>query len=184
MADDVHSRPNLPALAGFKPAALIEMLAAHWPALLLSIPLLLVLYGIILAIYRLYFSPIAGFPGPKIAAATAWYEFYYDVIKYGRYFYKIAQMHDKYGTPLDSRIDEKCAGVKVRLLTGTDATGPIVRINPWELSVRDPDFHGILYVAGSVRRSQIFPRSRAGIGIDGNGARPSVVMKLLGSSLR
>lgn len=33
--------------------------------------------------YRLYMSPIAKFPGPKIAAATWLYQFYYDVIKRG-----------------------------------------------------------------------------------------------------
>jgi hypothetical protein len=55
------------------------------------------LYGASLAIYRLYFHPLAGFPGPKIAAATRWYEFYYDVIKRGKYVYKIEEMHRKYG---------------------------------------------------------------------------------------
>jgi hypothetical protein len=32
----------------------------------------LVLYTIYGAIYRLYLSPIAGFPGPKLAALTLW----------------------------------------------------------------------------------------------------------------
>lgn len=50
-----------------------------------------------LIIYRLYFHPLAGFPGPKLAAATRWYEFYYDVIQQGKYVYKVDQMHDKYG---------------------------------------------------------------------------------------
>lgn len=47
--------------------------------------------------YRLFWSPIAKFPGSKLAALTLWYEFYYDVIKRGRYTYKIAEMHQKYG---------------------------------------------------------------------------------------
>lgn len=48
-------------------------------------------------IYRLYLSPLAKFPGPKLAAATLWYEFYYDVIQEGQYTFKIKELHDKYG---------------------------------------------------------------------------------------
>ena len=56
-----------------------------------------VLYLAGLAVYRLYFSPIAKFPGPKLAALTLWYEFYFDVIKQGQYTWEIGRMHDKYG---------------------------------------------------------------------------------------
>lgn len=55
------------------------------------------LYIFSLVTYRLVFSPIAGFPGPKIAAATTWYELYYDVIHKGKYIFEIEKMHDKYG---------------------------------------------------------------------------------------
>lgn len=48
-------------------------------------------------IYRLYFSPIARFPGPKLAALTYWYEFYYDVVKDGRYIFQIEKLHKRYG---------------------------------------------------------------------------------------
>ena len=54
-------------------------------------------HGIGLVIYRLYFSPLAGFPGPKIAAATHWYEFYYNFWLQGKYIYQIEKMHKKYG---------------------------------------------------------------------------------------
>ena len=56
-----------------------------------------VAYILALSIYRLYFSPVAKFPGPKLAALTFWYEFYYDVIKRGRYTWKIKELHEKYG---------------------------------------------------------------------------------------
>jgi hypothetical protein len=56
-----------------------------------------IVYPIYLAIARLYFLPIAGFPGPRIAAATGWYEFYYDFWKSGKYIYEIKKMHEKYG---------------------------------------------------------------------------------------
>lgn len=48
-------------------------------------------------IYRLYFSPLARFPGPKIAASTRWYEFYHDCIRKGRFTYVVQKMHRKYG---------------------------------------------------------------------------------------
>lgn len=54
-------------------------------------------YVLRLVIYRLFFSPIAKFPGSKLAAVTSWYELYYDVVKKGKYLYEIEKMHDKYG---------------------------------------------------------------------------------------
>jgi hypothetical protein len=74
-----------------------ELLIVNWAFMLLGIFAALILYGIILVIYRLVFSPLARFPGPKIAAATGWYELYHDVVKPGQYFYKINEFHDKYG---------------------------------------------------------------------------------------
>ena len=55
---------------------------------------LFTLYGIV---WRLYLSPVANFPGFKLAAVTFWYEFYYDVIKGGQYVYEIERMHKEYG---------------------------------------------------------------------------------------
>lgn len=48
-------------------------------------------------VYRLYFHPLAGFPGPKLAAITLWYETYHDVWLRGKYVFKIKEMHKKYG---------------------------------------------------------------------------------------
>ncbi len=50
-----------------------------------------------LAVYRLYFHPLAKFPGRRLAAMTMWYEFYYDVIKRGQYVFEIQKMHEEYG---------------------------------------------------------------------------------------
>lgn len=55
-------------------------------------------YLICLAVYRLYLSPLAQFPGPKLAALTKWYEFYYDVVLQGQFTFQIQNMHKKYGT--------------------------------------------------------------------------------------
>ena len=58
---------------------------------------LLPLYLLGLLVYRLYLSPLAKFPGPTLAAATLWYEYYYDVVKRGRYTWKINDLHARYG---------------------------------------------------------------------------------------
>lgn len=63
----------------------------------LSGAVLLTGYLVWLTIYRLFISPLARFPGPKIAALTGWYEFYYDVVKQGKYVFKIKELHNKYG---------------------------------------------------------------------------------------
>lgn len=65
--------------------------------LLLSLSALALIYSISLVIYRLYFSPLAGFPGPKLAAATGLYEFYFDWWLNGQYIFQLEKMHKKYG---------------------------------------------------------------------------------------
>ncbi|KAI0538368.1 trichodiene oxygenase [Xylaria digitata] len=82
-----------------------------------SVVLIIYLAGI--AFYRLTLHPLAGFPGPKLAAITRWYEGYYDIILNGQYTFKIKELHDKYG--------------------------PVIRISPYELHVNDPAFLNTLY---------------------------------------
>src|SRR5437762_12789508 len=59
---------------------------------------LTIFYVVVGAIYRLYFSSIATFPGPTFTALTLWYEFYYDVITGGKFIWQIKRMHEKYGS--------------------------------------------------------------------------------------
>ena len=61
--------------------------------LVCAIPIALCL----LIIHRLYFHPLSKFPGPKLAAISSLYEFYFNVVKGGRYIWEIQQMHQQYG---------------------------------------------------------------------------------------
>lgn len=65
-------------------------------------------YVVLLAVYRLYFSPLSNFPGPKLAALTGLYEFYYDYWLDGKYIFEIKKMHGTYGesTPRLSGTDQ------------------------------------------------------------------------------
>ncbi|KAK6612739.1 hypothetical protein H4I96_01952 [Botrytis cinerea] len=64
---------------------------------------------------RLYFHPLSKIPGPRLAAATSWYEFYYNVIRDGSYIKNFEQMHRDYNSS-------------------------VIRIAPDMVHVNDPDF--------------------------------------------
>ncbi|KAI3321134.1 cytochrome P450 [Xylariaceae sp. AK1471] len=99
-------------------------------------------YVVGLVIYRLYFHPLAGFPGPKLAAATGWYEFYFQYWLNGQYIFETEKMVKKYG--------------------------PIIRVNPEELFIHDPEFYNELYVTESTRRTNHYDNFVQGIGFDGS----------------
>ena len=108
-----------------------------------SAAILTTLYTLYGLIYRLYFSPLAKFPGPKLAAATRWYEFYYDVVLRNRFSWQIQKMHDQYGNhvlfPSFPGLLQTTMFITVWLAHHPTA-GPIIRISPEELHVRDPDW--------------------------------------------
>ncbi|KEQ96327.1 hypothetical protein AUEXF2481DRAFT_3847 [Aureobasidium subglaciale EXF-2481] len=85
-------------------------------------------YIAVRALYNLFFHPLAGFPGPKLTASSKLYEFYYDVLRGGQFFYEIQRMHELYG--------------------------PIVRINPDELHINDATYYGTLYAGGGQIRDK------------------------------
>jgi len=68
-----------------------------WVDLALAFLLFSSLYICYLVLDRLWFSPIAHFPGPFLARITFWYEFYYNWIKVGSYYLEVNEMHKKYG---------------------------------------------------------------------------------------
>lgn len=123
-------------------------------------------YVVLLAVYRLYFSPLSNFPGPKLAALTGLYEFYYDYWLDGKYIFEIKKMHGTYGesTPRLSGTDQDSS-------QSFFFSGPIVRINPREISVHDPEFYNELYVTENKRRSSSYDLFCKGISFDGRLAR-------------
>ena len=61
---------------------------------------LYIVYLLALAFYRLYLSPIAHFPGSKMAAISGWNETYLDVFKGGQFTFQIQEWHKRYGLRL------------------------------------------------------------------------------------
>ena len=57
-------------------------------------------YKLSISIYNAYLGPLSIFPGSKLAAATFWYETYFDVFKGHQYIWEIQKMHEQYGPPL------------------------------------------------------------------------------------
>ncbi|MCJ1354666.1 MAG: hypothetical protein MMC33_004655 [Icmadophila ericetorum] len=74
-------------------------------------------------IYRLTFHPLARFPGPKLAGATHLYGMYYDLLRAATLVKMLPELHEKYG--------------------------PIVRIFPNELHIRDMEAFNEVYKSGT-----------------------------------
>lgn len=105
----MHSR-IIPSLREASPLEFLGYAVTLW-----------IVYTISLVIYRLYFHPLAHFPGRKLAAATLWYEFYYDVVKPGCYYREVSKMHEEFG--------------------------PVVRISPNELHLNHHSLWEPIYTA-------------------------------------
>lgn len=85
------------------------------------------IYLITKVIYRLYLHPLSRFPGPRLAAATYLYGAYYDVVEEAQFVFKLNALHDKYG--------------------------PVVRISPGEIHVRDSAFFDTLHPGPGGRKT-------------------------------
>ncbi|KAI0467426.1 cytochrome P450 [Xylaria cf. heliscus] len=85
-------------------------------------------YLVVRSLYRLYFHPLSHIPGPKVAAISHAYEFYHDAIRGGMYLWEVEKMHKKYG--------------------------PVVRINPREVHIKDPHFYDEVYAPASRKREK------------------------------
>ncbi|KAF7928184.1 hypothetical protein EAE99_004942 [Botrytis elliptica] len=77
---------------------------------------------IVVAIYRLYFHSLRLIPGPKPASLTWWYEFYFDVIKLGKYVFHIKKLHEEYGPIIRITPDEIHVNNQLRVPISVGAT--------------------------------------------------------------
>ncbi|CEJ56540.1 Putative CND5p [Penicillium brasilianum] len=85
---------------------------------------LLGLAFVYLAALRIIFHPLRKIPGPKLAALTGWYEFYFDVVDNGTLVKHLPRIHQKYQSP-------------------------VIRISPYHVHVNDPEFYHVVYRAGT-----------------------------------
>ncbi|KAI6821857.1 hypothetical protein KC340_g12656 [Hortaea werneckii] len=91
-------------------------------ALLVYTAAALFFYLLILAVYRLYLCPLAKsrIPGPRLGALTKFYEAHYEIVQRGRFAFKLDDLHECYG--------------------------PIIRITPEEIHIKDSSFWDELFV--------------------------------------
>lgn len=74
-------------------------------------------------IYRVTFHPLAGFPGPKLASMTRLYAMFFDLPVASSYVKEFGKLHDKYG--------------------------PVIRIEPNHLHIRDMDAYNQVFKVGT-----------------------------------
>ncbi|KAI0457211.1 cytochrome P450 [Xylaria acuta] len=119
---------------------LVSCAFSTWSRIILLVSVCTISYGLMLAIYRLYFSPLASFPGSTLAKVTHWYEFYYNVVHTGKYYEKIRELHNKYG--------------------------PIIRVTPEEVHIIEPSAYHEIFVIGAVRKTNSYLRFSNGTGFE------------------
>lgn len=76
------------------------------------------------------------------AALTLWYQGYYDTWLRGQYVWKIREMHAQYGECVPRSWNCWSRWVNLK--------GPIIRINPFEIHIMDPEYIDQVY-AGSIK---------------------------------
>nr|UWK21988.1 cytochrome P450 [Trichoderma margaretense] len=73
-------------------------------------------------LYNLHLHPQRKIPGPRLAAMTGFYEFWFNVVMDGQYTAEIKRMHEVYG--------------------------PVVRISPHEIHIQEPKQRSIMRTPG------------------------------------
>lgn len=88
----------------------------------------LFIYVLWVAVYRVFFHPLAHIPGPLLPKLTSWHECFHDLILGGKHPWELKRMHAVYG--------------------------PILRPVPDEVHISDPDFLDTIYATRN--RNQVF----------------------------
>ncbi|KFA70985.1 hypothetical protein S40288_10349 [Stachybotrys chartarum IBT 40288] len=102
--------------------------AAHEPSILSLALATTFIFLVTVAIYRLTLHPLAGVPGPVLAATTGLHETYFQLWKDGggRHWVEVDRLHRIYG--------------------------PIVRISPWEVHIADPEWNDIFKLSSKANK--------------------------------
>ncbi|KAJ3499068.1 hypothetical protein NLG97_g632 [Lecanicillium saksenae] len=109
-----------------------DAVQGHWLLTLLG---LATVSAIGVVVYRLTLHPLARVPGPVLAAATGAYEAYFQLFKDGggRYWVEVDRLHSIYG--------------------------PIVRISPWEVHIKDSEWNDVFKLSARPNKPWWYYRS-------------------------
>ena len=104
----------------------LVLVSSHLPLLLCSA---IVFVIVLKATYNLYFHPLAKFPGPRLAAASSWWEVYVELVRGQPWSLRLVELHEVYGMLFEGLIPRIADIDEVY-------SGDIVRIGPNEVCTR------------------------------------------------
>ena len=87
----------------FKLQGTVEVSTIVVYSLIIGAWLAFAIWCIFQGINRLYFHPLAAFPGPPIAAITGYYKAYIDVVAQNTFVHNLERLHAIYGKRVDDR---------------------------------------------------------------------------------
>lgn len=94
------------ALCNSSNMRIIEHINLSSLSISLILALTLLTWSSWLAIYRIHLHSLFMFSKPKLAIATYWYEFYFEIVKGNRYIWKLVDLHKQYDENLNSMNDK------------------------------------------------------------------------------
>ncbi|EFY86969.1 putative elymoclavine monooxygenase [Metarhizium acridum CQMa 102] len=103
---------------------LSQLQQASWALIIFTTCVAVLLPAVITGVYRLYFHPLRNVPGPKLAALTNFYAFYWNWIRDEGYSRRFSALHKYYNSP-------------------------IIRIGPNSVHTNQPDDFDVIFKVGS-----------------------------------